>query len=81
MTMLQKVTKTAGFRGDAVVGRENVMDGFYHLHSVILSLKTLTQYHKLTIISLPLWCTMSFLLANCRSIQGCRVGGLDRDLG
>ena len=31
--------------------------------------------------SLSLWCTMSFVVANCRRIQGNRGGGLDRDLG
>ena len=49
LTTMQGVTKTVGFSGDAVVGRENVMDSSFHLHSVVLSLKTMSQYHKLTI--------------------------------
>ncbi len=49
--------------------RECVMDDFYHLHSFILWLKTLSQFHKLATQA-----------CHC-GVQGDRGGGLDRDLG
>ena len=50
MTMLQRVTKTAGFSGDAVVGRENVIDGWFlpssFCHTLAEDVVTVSQaYH------------------------------------
>ena len=46
------------------------MNAFQHPYSVIVSLKTSSQSLKLVVGVLPLLCTMSFLLTNCRRLQG-----------
>ena len=61
---------TVVFSEDAVAGRENEMDVPYHLHSVILSLRTLSQCQKLVVEICPC-CVPSH--PDCRGFRGTGV--------